>query len=248
MAPSYVGFDDHEDEDICRRCGDTCTGEMENEVCDFCSGRVPSGRILYACTNCGREWIIGRSTVRRGGTIVCERCQTKTVGECVACGIPTTGRDSRKVHDAIVCRTCFAEEEHVWCPKCESIFPYSGYLRFAFMGDRPGCHAAALVTHYRHEHVPSYDRAWRNPSYARKIPYYDQESMREEVNNRAKRQLIRAIRKHVANETYPHTAPVDAMELIEAFARLQANDDKTSELICQTLTRLEQSASLDGVS
>lgn len=238
MGFSESYFDDRED--MCFRCGSTAVPDVENDFCVFCSGQVPSGRVLYACKNCGHQWVIGGRTARRGEAIVCVKCHPLIVGNCMACGTPTVGAAARKVHGAIVCRTCFAEEESIWCPKCERVFRYSGYLRFAFFGDRPGCHAAALVTHYRHEHVASYDRAWQDPHYARRIPYYDRDLMREEVNNRAKRQLIRAIKKHVANETYPPTAPVNALELIRAFTRLQSNDDKTQELISQTLTRLEQ--------
>ncbi|MCA9238366.1 MAG: hypothetical protein KDA44_22995 [Planctomycetales bacterium] len=98
--------------------------------------------------------------------------------------------------------------------------------------------AAALVTHYRHEHRLSYDRACSNPSYAAKIPNYDYETAKQTTNNQAKRQLLRAIRKLVATGTYPPNAPASAMDLVAGFGRLDWNEPKTDELIAATLAQL----------
>ncbi len=100
-------------------------------------------------------------------------------------------------------------------------------------------HAAALVTHYRHNHAQSYDRAWSNPRYAERIPGYDYHEHKREVNERAKRQLIRAITKHIKAGSYPDTAPIPAIDLIQAFGRLQYTDKKTEELIHGTLANFQ---------
>jgi hypothetical protein len=95
-----------------------------------------------------------------------------------------------------------------------------------------------LVTHYRHEHIVSHDRAWQNKRYAKPIPGYDYDTKKLDVNNRAKRQLIRAIRRHMLNGTYSAEAPVPGLALIEAFGRLKDGDDETIECIRSTLEKL----------
>jgi hypothetical protein len=143
----------------------------------------------------------------------------RLVGECDICRTATNGSDARRIDEMIVCNACFSKSEQIWCPACCRSFEQGGYLRCVFFDDRPGFHAAALVTHYRHEHVRSYDLAWQSRRYASKIPHYDYDSVKEQVNNRAKRQLIRAIARLLKKNEYPQSAPIGAMELIRAFDR-----------------------------
>lgn len=124
--------------------------------------------------------------------------------------------------------------EQVWCPGCKKVFSHDGYLRILFRDDRPAMHAAMLVTHYRHEHVTSHDRAWSNRRYARAIPGYDYDIYKMQVNNRAKRQLIRAIHKHVVAGTYPDAA-APWQELVRAFGDLRDTDSMTEALIDKVL-------------
>lgn len=108
----------------------------------------------------------------------------------------------------------------------------SEHLGQVFAGDPYGEWAANLVTHYRHNHIRYYDRTWRSWGYASKNPEYrDHESFKAAVNNRAKRQLIRAIAKR---KTWPLW---QRRLLVDAFRRLQATDDKTVKLIASIRLR-----------
>ena len=158
-------------------------------------------------------------------------CAKREAGSCVMCENIVSIAEAQLIDSLIVCNACFGAKELIWCPKCGKSHPYSGYLRVAFRNDLPCLHAAALVTHYRHKHVQSHDRAWQNPYYANKIPGYDYEEYKATVNNRAKRQLIRAIAKRLQEANYPADAPIDALQLICAFKMLRENDEKTESLI-----------------
>ena len=102
----------------------------------------------------------------------------------------------------------------------------SDHLAEAFAEDRYGEWAASLVTHYRHNHIRYYDRSWRSRAYAARNPEYgDHEAFKANVNNRAKRQLIRAIAKQTSWPLWRRRL------LVDAFLRLQATDEKTRKLI-----------------
>tara|TARA_R110002096_G_scaffold387460_1_gene581631 strand:+ start:73 stop:441 length:369 start_codon:yes stop_codon:yes gene_type:complete len=116
------------------------------------------------------------------------------------------------------------------------IFQNSGHLAEVFGRESPEYHAACLVTHYRHYHIVSHDRAWKNHNYASKIPGYIYDDYKEEVNNRAKRQILRALVRHHKKNTIPKS--VDAIALAKAFRKLQFNERKTYKEITQTLAKL----------
>lgn len=236
----YDDYDDEDSENRCRRCRKIAEPHEEVLGCQFCGEPIPSGLVRYQCADCHHEWAVRQGT-SPGKQITCEECRGKVVGNCVACNEEVKGSGSRMVEENVVCNECYSQTEQIWCPVCENYFPYSGYLRFAFFGDRPGCHAAALVTHYRHEHRKSHDCAWQNPHYAAKIPGYDYEQHKWETNNQAKRQLIRSISRHLKKQTYPNTVPVPARDLIQAFERLEENDSKTDKLIKETMNKLGKS-------
>jgi len=102
----------------------------------------------------------------------------------------------------------------------------SDHLAEAFAQDRYGEWAANLVTHYRHNHIRYYDRTWRSWAYAAKNrEYQDHESFKAVVNNRGKRQLIRAIAKARDWPLWRRRL------LVDAFLRLQATDEKTTGLV-----------------
>ena len=108
---------------------------------------------------------------------------------------------------------------------------------------RAAFRAAALVTHYRHEHRPSYDRSWSNRSYAAKIPNYNYDDTKYTVNNQAKRQLIRATNKLAEAGKFPEEAGIAAVDLVKGFQELQDNDENTNQLIAQVLGELGAVAS-----
>lgn len=229
-----------DDVDMCRTCGQSANPVDEQIVCEFCDKPLSSGRTHYTCESCGSEWIIGRHSFRRNQLAACEQCSAQIVNNCDACNEPVSGANAWSVDGLIVCRRCFDKEEQIWCPCCIRSFPYSGYLRFAFWDDRPGFHAAALVTHYRHEHGVSHDRAWRSRQYASKILGYEYDEYKERQNEQAKRQLLRAIAKLVESEAYPASAPIGALDLVRAFDRLMSNDDATDKLIHDTIAKLQR--------
>ncbi len=110
------------------------------------------------------------------------------------------------------------------CPICKKVVEPSDYLHGIFSDDEYAEYAANLITHYRHEHINYYDKAWKFPEYAEKIPEYtNHDQFKDTVNNRAKRVLIRAIEKNFKKE--------DALPLIRGFLKLKNNDEKTLELI-----------------
>jgi len=126
----------------------------------------------------------------------------------------------------------------IYCPICKHFtYFYSEYLDEAFKDDDFTYNAACLVTHYRHDHIRYYDNSWKYWYYRDKNPEYKKlthDEYRILVNNRAKRQLLRAIYKD------SNLKPECKIKLIKAFKNLQHNDDKTNELIDKLLNKLEK--------
>ena len=127
------------------------------------------------------------------------------------------------------------ESEVIYCPICgEFVNFFSEYLREEFE-DNFEYTVACLVTHYRHEHIRYYDRSWKYWWYGEKNPEYrnvSHDEYRIVVNNRAKRQLIRAFVKD------PNLKLDGKKRFIEAFKSLMFNDEKTEELIDKSLKKL----------
>ncbi len=114
------------------------------------------------------------------------------------------------------------------CPICFGLASHSEYLHEIFKDDPWAEYAACLVTHYRHQHVTYYDKSWRSWRYASKNPEYkNHNQFKIIVNNRAKRQLIRAARKTFSR--------VESDKLINGFAKLQYNDEATIKLIKESV-------------
>jgi hypothetical protein len=235
MEEEYFGEEPNE----CCNCRKICEETPETVACQFCQQPFPTGRSLYRCKDCDHEWIVGsRKHLAGEKNAVCAACQTEIVGDCAVCGKSSSGSQSRDIDGAVVCNDCLKRPETIWCPACGRTFPYWGYLKGVFREDRPGLHAAALVTHYRHNHVKSHDRAWQDHRYRATIPGYDYDERKTETNNQAKRQLIKAITGRVDDGSYPEAARIGARELVGAFGRLQGVDEATEVLITATLKSL----------
>lgn len=118
------------------------------------------------------------------------------------------------------------------CPACREEVHRSDYLVMVFRGDPYAEWMANLVTHWRHEHQNSYGISLRNSTYREKMwrgrAY---EEVKAEINNRAKRQLMRAI----ARSRWPRK---DKRGLVDAVGRLQNSDPMTLELRMKLLMRL----------
>lgn len=118
------------------------------------------------------------------------------------------------------------------CPACGEGVPRSNYLLTVFRGDPYAEWMANLVTHWRHDHQNGYnaslqstryrDKMWRGRAY---------EEVKAEINNRAKRQLMRAI----ARSRWPRK---DKYGLVDAVGRLQNGDSMTLELRMKLSERL----------
>jgi len=123
-----------------------------------------------------------------------------------------------------------------YCPICKNFVEGSDYLyNVAFPDDYYAYWVANLVKHYRHEHISYYNRTMRSWSYAERNPEYMKlgyEEYKKLVNNRAKRQIIRAILKdkNLTSEC--------KKKLIKAILKLKYNDAKTIELVNKMLGEL----------
>ena len=119
------------------------------------------------------------------------------------------------------------------CPICGHSIPKSPYLHEVFVGDPWAEYAANIVTHYRHSHINYYNRSCDYRGYRNKNPAYtNHEDFKIIVNNRAKRQIIRAAAKN-----FPSRA---VMSLLEGFLKLQHNDDKTIALIKKIVIKIPE--------
>lgn len=117
------------------------------------------------------------------------------------------------------------------CPICGHSIPKSPYLHEVFAGDPYAEYAACLVTHYRHGHVNYYNRSCDYRGYRNKNPAWtNYDDFKKLVNNRAKRQIIRAAAKN-----FPARV---VLSLMEGFLKLQYNDDKTIALIKKIVIKI----------
>jgi hypothetical protein len=121
------------------------------------------------------------------------------------------------------------------CPICGHSIPKSPYLHEVFAGDPWAEYAGNLVTHYRHQHVNYYDRSCHHMGYRSKNPAWtNYDDFKKLVNNRAKRQIIRAV---AISKKFPTRA---VMPLLEGFLKLQYNDEKTIALIKKIMIKIPE--------
>ncbi len=101
-----------------------------------------------------------------------------------------------------------------YCPLCKGWFRRSGYLDTVFSEPKL-LWLSNMVCHYRHEHIMYYNRWVHYYSY-----HYNYEKFKTNVNNRAKRNIIRKCEDFLR---YHRFTPQD-------FAELQNTDQKTLDL------------------
>lgn len=119
------------------------------------------------------------------------------------------------------------------CPICNVKLQLSEYLHNIFK-DKPYSEWAANATcHYRHRHIRYYMRSCNSHAYAEKSGFNElgYDDFKKAVNNRAKRQIIRAIQRTTWDRAKKRA-------LIEGFRDLQFNDKETTELIDKIAGRL----------
>lgn len=78
------------------------------------------------------------------------------------------------------------------CPICNNEIKQSEYLA-GVIDNYPLLFFSNLITHYRHNHISSWNKMWgaHGRSYQKAAKFGDYEKEKSEVNERAKRQLIR---------------------------------------------------------
>jgi hypothetical protein len=116
--------------------------------------------------------------------------------------------------------------KHKICPICERKTEQSDYLNQIFKDEPEVNYLAHLVTHYRHNHIESWNKCWgRHGGRYRSNWFGDYDDEKKKVNERAKRQIIRK-GKIVLNKL--GITP-------EHFERLQNTEEKTMEIARKSL-------------
>lgn len=112
------------------------------------------------------------------------------------------------------------------CPICSRKVEQSDYLNQIFKDEPEVNYLAHMVTHYRHNHIDSWNKCWgRHGSRYRSNWFGDYDEEKKKVNERAKRQIIRK-GKDILNRLGI---------LPEHFGRLQNTEVKTLELARKNL-------------
>lgn len=113
------------------------------------------------------------------------------------------------------------------CPICCEKFETSDYLNNVFKDEHVRW-LANMVTHYRHEHLKSWDKTWSRGNYGwnqLSECTYDQE--KQKVNERAKRQILRKCKDFMIQNGFT----------VEHVIQLKNTDSKTIELYQKILGR-----------
>lgn len=118
------------------------------------------------------------------------------------------------------------ENNMVFCPICKDYFQESDYLK-TVISNKNTLWIANMVTHYRHTHIKSWNRCWDSNSgnYYRSGWFGNYEDEKSDVNERAKRQIIRKCTKYLRHNKIT----------LQDFEQLEYNDEKTLELIRKKL-------------
>lgn len=112
----------------------------------------------------------------------------------------------------------------VYCPLCDSCFDGSTYLKDVF-DDVPTLWLANMVTHYRHNHITSWNKMWGDHGfYYRQAAHYDDmnyEDRKSEINERAKRQIVRKAAPYLRDNNVT----------IKTFEKLQGTTEATLQVV-----------------
>lgn len=162
----------------------------------------------------------------------CYACANNLVGKektCYACKNDLVGMPKGKYEEW----ECMCEEwectcvntNYFHCPICDKDKYESSYLAEAIK-DEKARWIANMITHYRHDHITSWNKMWGENGWRyQQAAHYDPldyEQRKIEVNERAKRQIIR--------KSFDYLKANGITK--EHFLMLQNNDDiKTLELL-----------------
>ena len=118
------------------------------------------------------------------------------------------------------------DKKMIYCPICNKNFKSSSYLVNVFGQNPNTLWFANMVTHYRHEHIKSWDRCWGygGNSYRRGwFKNYDTE--KRKVNERAKRQIIRKCENFMLSKDF----------VADDLLVLNENSKETKDLILKKI-------------
>jgi hypothetical protein len=117
------------------------------------------------------------------------------------------------------------ENGHFVCPICKETVLVSDYLQEVFKEDKGALWFANMVTHYRHEHITSWNKCWGyNGNNYRSGWFKDYETEKALVNERAKRQILRKCKEYILETGFD----------ITSFLKLKHTDEKTLNLLLKT--------------
>ena len=116
-----------------------------------------------------------------------------------------------------------SDEYIVYCPICGYFFEGSPYLYSIFKDDKKVLWLANMVTHYRHEHITSWNKYWGwGGRYYRKAAHFgDYDTEKSIYNERAKRQIARKATSYMLENGVS----------IDSYARLQGTTTETIETV-----------------
>lgn len=116
------------------------------------------------------------------------------------------------------------------CPICSRNVEQSDYLNQIFKDEPEVNYLAHMVTHYRHNHIDSWNKCWgRHGSRYRSNWFGDYDEEKKKVNERAKRQIIRKGKEILKRLGI----------LPEHFGRLQNTEERTMVLARKILISAE---------
>lgn len=97
--------------------------------------------------------------------------------------------------------------DYIHCPICGKDFKSSEYLNEVFMNNDRARWLANMIMHYRHDHLKSWDKTWSRGYYYRGNSFgnhkgYDYDKAKKEVNERAKRQILRKAKDFMVNNNF----------------------------------------------
>ncbi len=124
-------------------------------------------------------------------------------------------------HECFICDEIMHEVIKQMCPICNHFFRTSDFLNNE-IHDEHVRWLANMVTHYRHVHLKSWDKMWGHNGHYYRHGWYDgdYESHKKDVNERAKRQILRKCKKYMIDNGFS----------TEHVMQLQNTDEKTIEL------------------
>lgn len=109
-----------------------------------------------------------------------------------------------------------------FCPICNSYFETSDFLNQEIKDEHVRW-LANMVTHYRHNHISSWNHMWGNNGQNYRngwFDHYNYDKLKIDYNERAKRQILRKCKKYM----------IDSGFTVEHVIQLSHTDNKTIEL------------------